>query len=74
MHRRSMRLGLLTVLGLARRGFFIPYRYADTLPHPGRNPTYPSLAELMTAAEPTFTALLQDIDRFENALAVMADE
>ncbi len=74
MHRRSMRLGLLTVLGLARRGFFIPYRYADTLPDPGCNPSYPSLAALMLAAEPSFAALLQDIDRHEASLQAMGDE
>jgi predicted O-methyltransferase YrrM len=69
-----MRLGLLTVLGLARRGFFIPYRYANTLPSPGRNPSYPPLAALMTAAEPGFAALLRDIDRFEAALQVIGEE
>jgi hypothetical protein len=74
MHRRSMRLGLLTVLGLARRGFFIPYRYADTLPDPGRNPSYPPLAALMTAAEPSFMALLGEIDGFEAALQVIGEE
>ena len=45
MHRRSLRFGLLTVLGLARQGFFIPYRYADTLPHPGTVPSYPASAD-----------------------------
>jgi len=71
---RRLRLGLLTVLGLARRGFFIPYRFADTLPHPGRIPSYAPLAALMTAAEPAFTALLRDIDSYESALQAMGDE
>lgn len=70
---RRLRLGLLTVLGLARRGFFIPYRYANTLPQPGRNPSYPPLAALMTAAEPAFAALLRDIDSYEAALQAMGD-
>lgn len=69
-----MRLGLLTVLGLARRGFFIPYRYADTLPYPGCNPGYPPLAALMTAAEPAFATVLQDIGRYEAALLAMGEE
>ena len=47
-----MRLGLLTVLGLARRGFFIPYRYAHTLPDPGRIPSYPAPEEILAAAAP----------------------
>ena len=32
--RRTM-MGLATVLGLARKGFFIPYRYANVVPRPG---------------------------------------
>ena len=74
MSRRGMRLGLLTVLGLARRGFFIPYRYANTLPHLGSIPSYPPVAALMAAAEPTFAALLRDIDGYESALQVIGDE
>ena len=69
-----MRLGLLTVLGLARRGFFIPYRYAHTLRDPGRNPSYPPLAVLMSAAEPDFTALLQQIDTYEADLQEIGEE
>lgn len=74
MHRRSMRLGLLTVLGLARRGFFIPYRYAHTLPNPGQNASYPTLAALMAAAEPSFAILLAKIDSLEAALQMMGEE
>jgi hypothetical protein len=29
---RAMRMGLETVLGLRRQGFFIPYRYAPSVP------------------------------------------
>ena len=74
MHRRSMRLGLLTVLGLARRGFFIPYRYADTLPKPGRNPSYPAVASLMAAAEPVFAGVLEDIGGYEASLQALGNE
>ncbi len=74
MYRRSMRLGLLTVLGLARRGFFIPYRYAHTLPYPGSNPTYPHIEELMVAAEPRFEELLAEIDALEEDLAALGHE
>lgn len=74
MHRRSMRLGLLTVLGLARRGFFIPYRYAHTLPFPGRNPSYPPLEAIMAAAESRFAALLAEVDSLENDLAALGHE
>ncbi len=74
MHRRSMRLGLLTVLGLARRGFFIPYRYADTLPDPGRNPSYPALEGILAAAEPRFVELLAAIDALEDDLMALGQE
>ena len=74
MHRRSMRLGLLTVLGLARRGFFIPYRYAHTLPFPGRNPPYSPLEAIMAGAEPKFAALLAEIDGLEADLAALGHE
>jgi predicted O-methyltransferase YrrM len=69
-----MRLGLLTVLGLARRGFFIPYRYAHTLPFPGRNPPYSPLETIMAAAEPKFAALLAEIDGLEADLAALGHE
>ena len=34
---RRLRLGLQTVLGLKRQGFFIPYRYATSVAPPGRS-------------------------------------
>jgi len=74
MHRRSMRLGLLTVLGLARRGFFIPYRYAHTLPNPGRNPSYPAMEAIFAAAEPRFRDLLTAIDALEPDLAALGGD
>ena len=74
MRRRSTRLGLLTVLGLARRGFFIPYRYAHTLPFPGRNHSYEPLEAVMTSATERFSALLVQIDRLEADLAALGNE
>ena len=71
MHRRSMQLGLLTVLGLARQGFFIPYRYAHTLPFPGRNPSYPAVEAVMAAAVPRFADHLARIDALEADLAAL---
>jgi len=74
MRRRSMRLGLLTVLGLARRGFFIPYRYANTLPSPGHNHSYEPLEAVMKAATERFAALLVEIDGLEADLAALGNE
>jgi len=62
MFRRRARLGLLTVLGLARRGYFIPYRFAESLPAPGRVPAYPALAALFKQAEPAFADTLAAIE------------
>ena len=74
MRRRSTRLGLLTVLGLARRGFFIPYRYAHTLPFPGHNHSYEPLEAVMKAATERFAALLVEIDGLEADLAALGNE
>lgn len=55
---RQIRFGLLTVLGLKARGFFIPYRYAE-----GVAPQdYPALRPLFEAAEPSFAAVLDAIE------------
>ena len=37
---RRFGLGLRTVSGLARRGWFIPYRYAGSLPDAAKRPPY----------------------------------
>ena len=40
MSLRLKMMGLATVLGLGRKGFFIPYRYAHALPRPGARAPY----------------------------------
>jgi hypothetical protein len=57
---RPLGLGLATILGLARRGFFIPYRYAGSVQPIG----YPALEPLFRAAEPTFRAVLSQIEGY----------
>jgi hypothetical protein len=42
-------MGLQTLLGLKRQGFFIPYRYADQLSEPGTLDTYPPLLTMFVA-------------------------
>jgi len=65
---RRLAFGLLTLSGLRRRGFFIPYRYADQVPsRPDRAP-YEALEPLFAAAEPAFAALLDRIDAYAGAL------
>ena len=72
--RTQLRLGafgLLTVLGLKKRGFFIPYRYADQLPGAGERPPYESFERLFAAAKPTFAGVLDSMDRNADALAAI---
>lgn len=59
---RRLALGLPTLFGLARRGWFIPYRYAAALPGPGSLPAYEALAARLAAAEPAMIDLLEAID------------
>ena len=40
---RRLALGLPTVLGMAPRGWFIPHRYAPSLPPPGAQPPYAAI-------------------------------
>ena len=68
MHYRKLWLGLLTVLGLARKGFFIPYRFADTLPTPGSVPSYSIIEDLFEKASPIFETVLADASKFSSDL------
>ncbi len=62
---RALRMGLSTVLGGRRQGWFIPYRYADSVSPP---PAYPELEPLFAAAEPAFEEVLADIESCAPAL------
>ena len=59
---RRLALGFSTVTGLARRGYFIPYRYAGLMPEPGGSAPYAAVAAAMAAAEPGFRDWLDRID------------
>ena len=65
---RRLRFGLATLTGLARRGFFIPYRYADTV-RPG---PYPALEPLFEAARPAMEEVLEAIEACGDGLARIA--
>src|SRR5262249_17931175 len=60
---RRFYLGLSTLLG-RRRGFFIPYRYADRLPPPGRAPASAAVERLFDRQAPTFAAQLAGLQDF----------
>jgi len=59
MSFRRLRFGLSTLLGLGKRGFFIPYRYADLVPVRSERGTYEALEPVFATAAGTFAALLR---------------
>ena len=59
-------MGLLTVSGLSRRGFFIPYRYAGRVDEAGAR--YPAQAALFREREAVFAGVLDQIDALAPAL------
>lgn len=67
-------MGLQTVLGLRRRGFFIPYRYADTLPAPGAVATYQPILEALQAREEDFAGLIRTIDKYADDLVAIGTD
>ncbi len=72
--RRRLWFGLLTVLGLAERGFFIPYRYAATLPPAGERPPYPAAEAHLRARQDEFLKVLGWIGEFAADLARIGDD
>jgi len=51
-------MGLATLLGERPQGFFTPYRYAGSVEPPG---PYPAIEAAFRAAEPSFSAVLDEI-------------
>ncbi len=64
---RRLAFGLATLFGLAERGYFIPYRYAD---RQGAE-DYPALLPLFRAAEPRFREVLEAIEELADELAAI---
>lgn len=64
VRRRRLWFGLLTLLNVARRGFFIPYRYAASLPGAGERPSYPGIEALLEAHREDFAELLASMEAF----------
>lgn len=63
---RRLRMGLETVLGLRRRGFFIPYRHADGLADPAL--PYPALERLFEEGRDRITGVLDLIETYADDL------
>jgi len=62
---RRLRFGLSTLFGLKKRGFIIPYRYADGLPD---RPAYPALEPLFKAAVPSINCILARAETYIDQL------
>jgi hypothetical protein len=69
---RRLALGLATLSGLRRRGWFIPYRYADSLPEAGTLPPYAAIARLFADCAPAFDEMLAACTAYEAALTAIA--
>ena len=72
-HRR-IALGLPTVLGLRRRGFFIPYRRADTISDAGHRAPYAALEALFASRHGVFADWISVLDEFSSALVNIGGE
>ena len=70
MFGRRLRFGLATVLGLARRGFFIPYAHAAQVRRRG----YPALAERFRQREEGFAAFLDVIEGYAEPLEAIGPD
>ncbi len=64
---RRLRFGVATLLG-RRRGFFIPYRYADRLAAAGRRPAYESIERRFEGLAAQFAAQLDGIAEYSDSL------
>lgn len=74
MSFRRLSFGLATLLGSRPRGWFIPYRYADTLPAPGERGRYAALEPLFETARPRFAALLEEAEILGRDLTAIGTE
>lgn len=61
---RRLSMGLATVSGVGRQGWFIPYRYAGQLPAAGANPSYDAIETLLRGQADAMLALLADAERY----------
>jgi hypothetical protein len=68
---RRLGFGLATVLGLSRRGFFIPHRYADRLPGPGARLPYADIETLFQTKHAAFQLVLDWLGELMPALEAL---
>lgn len=66
MNLRRLRMGLNTVLGLKKEGFFIPYRYAASLPDADARSTHRTIESFMATREADFIKLLDSLAAYKD--------
>ena len=69
MSMRRLRMGLKTLFGIQKQGFFIPYRYADSLPAAEARKPYAAIDVFMRRHEPGFSDVLQKLGMFKEEFA-----
>ncbi|WP_219821591.1 O-methyltransferase [Sneathiella aquimaris] len=74
MTMRRLKMGLSTILGLKKQGFFIPYRYADTVPIRAQDRPYAALLDLMQQKEEHFGRFLNGMGRYSEELSSFGKE
>ena len=74
MSMRRLKMGLNTILGLKKQGFFIPYRYADTVPENRNGAPYGALLSHMQNAEESFQGFLEGFGAYSNELVSIGQE
>jgi len=67
-------MGLMTVLGLRKLGFFIPYRYAAQIPPLEQRTSYGALETLFHGRERVFCDVLEDIQALAPDLQAIGNE
>ncbi len=72
--RRRLAMGLSTVLGWRKQGYFIPYRYAESTPSGEGSDVYPAVSDLFEAARPVFSGWLDRIEANAAALEAIGQE
>ncbi|MBT3991541.1 MAG: class I SAM-dependent methyltransferase [Rhodospirillaceae bacterium] len=61
-------MGLQTLLGLKRQGFFIPYRYADQLKEMGSLASYKPIERMFDAAREAHIQFIENINKYAQIL------
>jgi predicted O-methyltransferase YrrM len=71
--RRRFWMGMMTLAGIAKRGFFIPYRYAGGVPGPGLRPPYAAIEQMFAGRAQAFGELLARSEAYAGDLAAFRE-